>query len=219
MKTKLACVLGLAALAASFGCGVSLAHADAIEAASSVSIALASDADLNGAESPDLHCVLYSDGADNCIVNVEVAAVDLPSSADGETEPSAAAPAIQFVDAIAVAVVQTVTIAAPGSDARDSEEPAVTGSIPAPSATEPASSRDAKSATDTKTASDALDHALLAPAAQTGDAIVVAVVQSVTIAVPGQIPDREDMLTGSIAEPMAPMLVLEAKTTVLEHAE
>jgi len=217
MKTKLACVLGLAALAASFGCGVSLAHADAIEAASSVSIALASDADLNGAESPDLHCVLYSDGADNCIVNVEVAAADPSSSAD--SEPSAAAPAIQFADAIAVAVVQTVTIAAPGSDARDSEEPAVTGSIPAPSATEPASSRDAKSATDTKSASDALDHALLAPAAQTGDAIVVAVVQSVTIAVPGQIPDREDMPTGSIAEPMAPMLVLEAKTTVLDHAE
>jgi hypothetical protein len=98
---------------------------------------LAPDAKTNGAESLDqLHCVLYSDGADNCIVNPQLAAVDQSSSAVSEIKPSAteAAPAIQFVDAIAVAVAQTVTIAVPGLDARDSEEPVQTGSISEPAA-------------------------------------------------------------------------------------
>jgi len=137
MKTKFACILGLAVLVTSFICGGSLVYADALEAASSALQTLAPDANMNGAESLDqLHCVLYSDGADNCIVNPQLAAVDQPSSAVSEIEPSAteAAPAIQFVDAIAVAVAQTVTIAVPGLDARDSEEPVQTGSISEPAA-------------------------------------------------------------------------------------
>jgi len=213
MKTKLACVLGLAALVMSSTCGASLVHADALEAASSGLLTLAPEADANGAGSLDqLHCVLYSDGADNCIVNAQPAAADPTPPAVGAIESSAiaSAPAIQFVDAIAVAVVQTVTIAAPGLDARDSEEPAYTGSIPAPSTTEPVLNPEAETTTG----------AFQAPAGQSADAIAVAVVQTVTIEVPGQIPDSEDAApTGSIAEPTAPILIFEAKTTALDRVE
>jgi len=138
MKTKLACVLGLAALVASLICGASGAYADVFEAESSVLQTLAPDADANGAESSDkLHCVLYSDGADNCVVNTQFTVVDQPSSAIDETEPSAIEPAtpVQFVDAVAVAVILSVTIAVPGQSPWDSEEAAPTVSIvesPAP---------------------------------------------------------------------------------------
>src|SRR5882762_6370458 len=110
MKTKFACVLGLAALVTSFICGGSLVYADALEAASSALQTLVPDANTNGAGNSDqLHCVLYSDGADNCTVNPQLAAVDQPSSAVSEIEPPVtAAPAIQFVDAIAVVVPQSV---------------------------------------------------------------------------------------------------------------
>jgi hypothetical protein len=214
MKTTFACILGLAALVTSFTCGGSLVHADALEAESSALLTLAPDADTSGAESSDkLHCALYSDGADNCIVNVQLEMVDQSSAVVSEIEPSAteAAPAIQFVDAIAVVVTQSVAIAVPGADAGNSEEPAHTGSIPAPSATEPAFSPDAKATTD----------AFMAPTGQSADAIVVAVVQSVTVAVPGQNPGdiEEAEQTGSNAAPTAPSLILEAKTTALNHAE
>jgi hypothetical protein len=214
MKTKLACILGLALLATPLVCGGSLAHADALEAESSALLTLAPDANANGAESLDkLHCVLYSDGADNCIVNAQIPVVDQPSSAVDETEPSATepAPAVQFFDAITVIVAQSVTIAAPGLDPGDSEEPAFTGSIPVPSATEPVLNLDAKSTTE----------AFVAPASQSADAIVVAIVQSATIAVPGQSPQdgEEAAPTESISEPTAPILILEAKTTALDHVE
>src|SRR3984893_3389239 len=139
MKTKRACVLGLALLATSLVCGGSLAYADALEAESSALLTLAPDANANGAESLDkLHCVLYSDGADNCIVNAQVPVVDQPSSTADKPEPSATepAPVVQFFDAITVIVAQSVTIAAPGLNPGDSEEPVFTGSIPVPSATE-----------------------------------------------------------------------------------
>jgi hypothetical protein len=48
----------------------------------------------------------------------------------GTTIEASEAPAIGAVDAIVVEVVQTVTVAVPGQDAGDSEEPAHTGSIP-----------------------------------------------------------------------------------------
>jgi hypothetical protein len=205
MKTKLACTLGLALLATSFICGGSLAYADALEAESSALLTLAPNANANGAESLDkLHCVFYSDGADNCIVNAQVPVVDQPSSAVDETEPPATepAPAVQFFDAVTVIVAQSVTIAAPGLNPGDSEEPASAGSIPVPSATEPVLNLDAKSTID----------AFLAPAGQSADAIVVAIVQSATIAVPGQSP-QEAAPTEPISEPTAPILILEAKTT------
>jgi len=214
MKTKLACTLGLVLLATSLVCGGSLAYADALEAESSALLTLAPDANANGAESVDkLHCVFYSDGADNCIVNAQVPVVDQPSSTLDETEPSATepAPAVQFFDAITVIVAQSVTIAAPGLNPGDSEEPASTESIPVPSATEPVLNLDAKSTTD----------AFLAPVSQSADAIVVAIVQSATIAVPGQSPqDSEEAApTEPISEPTAPILILEAKTTALDRAE
>ena len=213
MKTTFACILGLAALVTSFTCGGSLVHADALEAESSALLTLAPDADTSGAESSDkLHCALYSDGADSCIVNVQLEMVDQSSAVVSEIEPSAteAASAIQFVDAIAVVVTQSVAIAAPGADAGNSEEPAHTGSIPAPSV-EPVFNPDAEATTD----------AFMAPAGQTADAIVVAVVQSVTVAVPGQKSwdNEEAEQTGLNAAPTAPLLILEAKTTVLDHAE
>ena len=187
MKTKLACILGLVLLAASPFSGGSLVHADALEAESSELLALASDADTNGAGSFDqLHCVLYSDGADNCIVNAQ--APDQPLSAAEETELSATEPAtidasvadpepaVRYLDAIPVVVVQSVTIAAPGLDPGNGEEPASTGSIPAPTATDTASNLDAASTAEAPST----------PVGQSAGAIVVAVVQSATIAAPGQ---------------------------------
>jgi len=177
MKTMVAGFLGLVALVTSFT-GGSPIFADALEAESSALSVQAPDASANGVGSLDqLHCVLYSDGADNCIVNVQVEAVDQRSTAVGEVDPSATdrAPAIRFVDAIAVVVVQTVTIAAPGLDAGDREETASTRPMPAP-ATEPVLDVDAKTTTG----------ALLPPAGQSADAIMVAIVQSATVAVRGQ---------------------------------
>jgi len=213
MKTKLACILGLAALATSLLCGGSLAYADALEAESSALLTFAPDANASGAESLDkLHCVFYSDGADNCIVNTQITAADQPSSDIGETEPSATepAPAIHFVDAISVIVTQSITIAAPGLISGD-EEPVSTGLMPVPAAMEPVLNSDAKITTD----------AVLAPAGQSVDAIVAPIVQSATIAVPGQNPGgiEEAVPAESISEPTAPIEVLEAKTTVLDRAE
>jgi hypothetical protein len=214
MKTKLAYILGLALLVMSSTCGGSLAFADALEAESSALLTLAPDANANGVESLDkLHCVFYSDGADDCIVNTQLPAVDQSSSTDEEAEPPAAepAPAVQFVDAIKVAVTQTVTIAAPGLNPGDNEDPAFMGSISAPPAAEPVLNTDAKPTTD----------ASLAPAGTSADAIVVAVVQSTAIAIPGQIPqgNEEAAPAESKPEPTAPILTIEAKTATRDQSE
>jgi hypothetical protein len=182
MKTMMAGFLGLVALVMSFP-GGSPVYADALEAESSALSILAPDAGANGVESLDQsHCVLYSDGADNCIVNVQPAAVDQQSTAVSEIDPPAAgeAPAIRFVDAIPVVVIQTVTIAAPGLDDGDHGQTAFTQPVPVPT-TEPVLDVDVKTTTG----------ALLAPAGQSGDAIAVAVVQSATVAVAGQSADSE----------------------------
>ena len=122
MKTKLASVLGLAVLAASFAFGSSLVYAETEETSSAIEV-IALVADTNGAES-ELSCVLDSAGADICTAAEKLAEVDQPSAAAGQTELSAteAAPAstIQFVDAIVAEVNQTVTIAVPGENAADS---------------------------------------------------------------------------------------------------
>ena len=177
MKIIVAGFLGLVALVMSFP-GGSPVYADALEAESSALSILAPDAGANGVESLDqFHCVLYSDGADNCIVNVQTADVDQQSTAVSEIDPPATeeAPAIRFVDAIPVVVVQTVTIAAPGLDAGDRGETAYTQPVPV-RATEPVLDVEVKTTTG----------ALLPRAGQSADAIAVAVVQSATVAVPGQ---------------------------------
>jgi hypothetical protein len=212
MKTMVACVLGLAALVTSFASGGSRVHADALEAESSALPILARDADANRVESLDkLHCVLYSDGADNCIVNTQFEALDQQSIAVSDIDPSAAesAPAIRFVDAIPVAVVQTVTIAAPGQNVGDRDETAHAGPMPAP-ATEPALNFDPKTTTG----------ALLAPAGQSADAIVVAIVQSATVAAPGQSArdGEETAQAESLSTPTAPM-IRQAKTMALDYAQ
>jgi hypothetical protein len=169
--------LGLVALVMSFP-GGSPVYADALEAESSALSILVPDAAANGVESVDqFHCVLYSDGADNCIVNVQSADVDQQSTAVSEIDPPATeqVPATRFVDAIPVVVVQTVTIAAPGLDASDRGETAYTGPVPVPT-TEPVLDVDVKTTTGE----------LLLPAGQPADAIAVAVVQSATVAVPGE---------------------------------
>lgn len=170
MKIKLACVMGVAALATSLLCGGSLAYADALEAESSSLLTLAPDADIDGAGNQDRpHCVFYSDGADNCIVNAQLAVVDQPSPIVGDVEPSIAEPA--------------------------PAEPVVN--------------------VDADTTTGAL-AALAAPAGQPADAIVVAIVQSTTIAAPGQ--SAEDggnaFQADSSPEPTAPVSIAEAKTTV-----
>jgi hypothetical protein len=232
MKTIVACVWGLAALVTSFASGGSPVYADALEAESSALPILAPDADTNRVGSLDkLHCVFYSDGADNCVVNVQLEAVDQRSTAVSEIDQigvfiglrgggspppppvseidppaTGSAPAIQFVDAVPVAVVQTVTIAAPGLNAGDGKETANTGPMLAP-ATEPALGLDAKTTTS----------ALVAPAGQSADAIVVAIVQSATIAVPGQ--SEETAQAESISDPTAPISTRQAKATALDYAE
>src|SRR5215470_95933 len=124
MKIIVAGFLGLVALVMSFP-GGSPVYADALEAESSALSILAPDA--NSVEGVDQqHCVLYSDGADNCIVNVQSETIDQQSTAVSEIDPSELelAPAIRFFDAIPVVIVQTVTIAAPGLDAADRGETA-----------------------------------------------------------------------------------------------
>src|SRR5258708_3156629 len=87
MKTIVAGFLGLVALVTSFP-GGSPVYADALEAESSALSILAPDAGANGVESVDqFHCVLYSDGADNCIVNVQLHAVAQQSTAVSEIDP------------------------------------------------------------------------------------------------------------------------------------
>jgi hypothetical protein len=175
MKTIVAGFLGLVALVMSFP-GGSPVYADALEAESSALSILAPDA--NSVEGVDQqHCVLYSDGADNCIVNVQSETIDQQSTAVSEIDPSELelAPAIRFFDAIPVVIVQTVTIAAPGLDAADRGETADLRLMPVP-ATEPALDVDVKTTTG----------ALFAPAGQSADAIVVAIVQSATVAAPGE---------------------------------
>jgi hypothetical protein len=180
MKTKLASVLGLAVLMACFICGSSFVYADdVLEAASSAMQTLAPDA--NSVESVDkLPCESSCVGTEHCTGDAQTVEADQSSSAVSEIEPSVTeaspAPAVQSVDAIIVEVTQTVTIVVPGDEAADSEEPAVTGSIEEPVATEPAAAVEA-AATDAAPATEVTEAA---------DAIVAEVVQTVTIAAPGQ---------------------------------
>ena len=89
MKTMVAGFLGLVALVTSFF-GGSPVYADALEAESSALSLIAPDAGANGVESLDkLHCVFYSDGADNCIVNVQPEDVGQQSTAVSEIDPPA----------------------------------------------------------------------------------------------------------------------------------
>ena len=183
MKTILASVLGLAVLVA-LTCGSSFVYADALEAASSAMQTLAPDATANGAESVDkLPCESSCVGAEHCTGDAQAAEVDQPSSAVSEIEPSVTeaspAPAVQSADAIIVEVTQTVTIVVPGDEAADSEEPAVTGAIEEPVAAEPAAAVEA-AATDAPPATEVTE------VTEAADAIVAEVVQTVTIAAPGQ---------------------------------
>src|SRR5271169_4850722 len=196
MKTKLASVLGLAVLAASFAFGSSLVHAETEETSSAIEV-VALVADTNGAGS-ELSCVLDSAGADICAAAEKLAEVDQPSAAAGQTELSAteAAPAstIQFVDAIVAEVNQTVTIAVPGENAAVSEEPVGTGSTTAPPAAEPVAMFDANTTIE----------ASEAPAIRAVDAIMVEVAETVTVAAAGQeTGDCEGpVYTGPTAEPV-----------------
>jgi ribonuclease E len=220
MKIKLAGILGLAVLIASFSCG-SLVYADALEATSSAMQALAPDANANGTESVDaLPCASYDDdGAETCTVNATLAVADQPSSPAGAIEPSAteaasteaastevsAAPAIQSVDAIIVEVTQTVTIAAPGQDT-EGEAAALAGSTPESPATEPV----------LVIARATIDPSLL-PAIAAVDAVEAA--QTATIAVPSEDGDSaETAPTGSIPEPAATesIAVIGAEATAEE---
>ena len=192
MKTKLASVLGLAVLAASFAFGSSFVYAETEETSSAIeTIALV--ADTSGLES-ELACIFDSAGADICTVDTKLAEVDQPSAAAGQTELSAtgAEPAstIHSVDAIVAEVNQTVTIAVPGENAAVSDEPVGTGSITAPPAAEPVAMLDANTTIE----------APEAPAIKAVDAIVAEIAP---VAAAGQeTGDCESpMYTGPTAEP------------------
>jgi hypothetical protein len=200
MKTKLASVLGLAVLMACFICGSSFVYADdVLEAASTAMQTLARDATVNGVESVDkLPCESSCVGTENATGDAQITEAGQSPSAVSETEASTVeeAPAIRSADAVIVEVTQTVTIVVPGEDAADNEEPAITGSIQEPVAAElvvEAAATEASPATD--------------------DAIVVEVVQTVTIAAPGQ--DAGDSEAPAVAasnpEPAEPALTLETE--------
>jgi hypothetical protein len=210
MKTKLASVLGLAVLMASFTCGGSVVYADAPEALSSAMQTLAPDANANGTESVGtLPCASTDDGAETCTVHAALAEVDQLSPA-GAIEPSvieassteAPAPAIQSVDAIVVEVTQTVTIAVPGQD-EDAEAPVLVESVPEPTATEPV-----------LVVANATIDATVATAIE-ADAIIVEVTQTATIAAPGQDAGNTEELayTGSQPSATESILVVSAEAT------
>jgi hypothetical protein len=216
MKIKLAGVLGLAVLMASFTCGGSVVYADAPEALSSAMQALAPDANANGTESVGtLPCAFTDDGAETCTVNAALAEVDQLSPA-GAIEPSvteassteatstdaSAVPAIQSVDAIVVEVTQTVTIAVPGQD-EDAEAAVLVESVPEPTATEPV-----------LVVANATIDAALASAIE-ADGIIVEVTQTATIAAPGQDAGNTEELayTGSQPSATESILVVSAEAT------
>jgi hypothetical protein len=161
MKTKLASVLGLAVLVASFTCGSSFVYADTFEPATSAMQTLAPDANTNGTESVDkLPCESSCVGAENCTGDARTAEAGQSPSAVSETEASI----VEASPAPAIVV--------PGEDAVDSEAPAITGSIEEPATTQPAPIVEAATTEASPAATD--------------DAIVVEIAQTVTIAAPGQ---------------------------------
>jgi hypothetical protein len=207
MKTLVASFLGLIALVAF--AGGSPVHADALEA-EPLALSIPPGAGTNAVESlEDGHCAFYSDGADNCIVNVQPEvnmqpeAVDQSSIAVSESSANESTPAIRFMDAIPVMVVQTVTIAASGVDAGDREGASSAQPIPVP-ATEPVLHHDAKTTTG----------AIVEPTAQSADAIRLAIVQSATVVVPGQDASGGDEPPSAELRPppIAPSSILEAKS-------
>jgi hypothetical protein len=209
MKTIVASFLGLIALV-TFA-GGSPVHADALEA-EPLALSIPQGAGTSAVESSeDGHCALYSDGADNCIVNVQPEvnmqpeAVDQSATAVSESDPSAteSTPAIRFMDAIPVMVVQTVTIAASGVDAGDREGTSSAQPIPVP-ATEPVLHHDAETTIG----------AIVEPTGQSADAIRVAIVQSATVVVPGQDAsgDNEPSAVELRLPPTASSSILEAKS-------
>jgi hypothetical protein len=211
MKTIVACFLGLIALV-TFASGSPI-YADALEA-ESLALSIPPSAGTNGLESLDGgHCVFYSDGADNCIVNVQPEvnmqpeAIDQSSTAVSEPEPSAtgSALAIRSMDAIPVTVVQTVTIAASGIDAKDHEGTSSAQPIPIP-ATEPILDHDAQTTTG----------AIVEPTEQSADAIAVAIVQSTTVVVPGQSATGEPPPAQLRPPPTASSSILEARDDDLQ---
>jgi hypothetical protein len=223
MKTKLASILGLALLVASFTCGSSFVYADAPEAASSAMQVLVPDADANGAEADKLPRMCNCD--DNNCTDAQTAEAGQSPSAVSEIEPSTVepsaveastveespAPAVQSADAIIVEVTETVTVVVPGEGAADSEEPAVTGSIPA--ATEAAATEAA--ATEPAAVVEAAADASPVPATEATDAVAVEVVQTVTIAAPGQAAgdETEPAVAESTPQPSAaePALTQDAE--------
>jgi hypothetical protein len=190
MKIKLASVLGLAVLVASFAYGSSFVYADE-ETSSAMSTFAAV-----GSDESEVSCMLDSAGADIYTGATKVAELDQPSPAEGQTEIAATeeTPAIHSVDAVVAEVNQTVTIAAPGEAAGNGEAAAAdTGSSQQLTA-EPVAMLDAGTIVPSS-----------APAIGAADAVVVEVSQTATIAAPGQDIEesKEPAHTGSIETPPA----------------
>jgi hypothetical protein len=200
MTTILARVTGLALLAASFAFSGSLAYADAADP-TSVQV-LTFDAVGNPGETIAALDCDTGDGMGNCPVEITVAAETLattvtdvfdPAVLEATAEPAVAAdtaePAIRPVDAIIV-----------------TGNAAIEG---APAAAIPTT----ETATEDETTGDA---SLMLPNKEFGEtsaAIVVEVVQSATVAVPGQPVDGEPVVTGSVTEPSSttPVSMLDGK--------
>ena len=132
--------LGTLLLAAVLAFGGTFAYAGALDTPTAEEAA--ANGNANVAERPDaLFCITYSGGDQTCIVEaklealyeneaVEAGEADHASSLIVEAAPAPDALAAFFVDAIKVEITQTVTIAAPGQDAAENDEPATTGSVP-----------------------------------------------------------------------------------------
>jgi hypothetical protein len=140
MSRLVRCSLAFGALllAAVLTLGGTFAYAGALDTPTAEQAA--ANGNANVAERPDaLLCITYSGGDQTCIVEAQLEALyeneageaDHASSLIIEAAPATdALPATEFVDAIKVEITQTVTIAAPGQDAAENDEPATTGSVP-----------------------------------------------------------------------------------------
>ena len=134
MKTRVASVLGLAMLAASFAFGSSFACFEAAETTASALQAVA----------PESEAIITE--PQTGITEAQIVEVDQPAAVIGAIEPSptevSPPPAIRFVDAIVAEITQTVTIAVPGQTEDNEEAVLATGSIPLSHDDEPILVRD-----------------------------------------------------------------------------
>jgi hypothetical protein len=205
MKNTLAKVMGFVLLAASFAFCGSQAYADTEDTIQVLTFdAVGNPGEIIAALDCDT-----GDGMGNCPLETLVAAQTSETTvadafdpavleAVAETAADTVEPTIRSVDAIIAEVEQTTVIIVTGD-----AETAIEEQTAAIAAAEP---------TEDKTTSDAsVSQPNEEKAGEASAAIVVEVVQSSTVAVPGQPVEDDAVVTGSISEPSSTTSMLDGK--------